>query len=258
MSNAYFQPMDDAVNELDEEAVNGFMARVFGWMFVGLLVTALTTLAIVMGINSSQAFADFIATAFQFIIIIVILQVVLVGSLSWRIYTMQPGTAKFLFLVYAMSNGLTVGLVSVLFAAEMGGWATLGVAFGITALSFGLMALYGFFTGRDLSGFMNLLYMALIGFILISLATWLFNVEMNFFILVAGLGIFLGLVAAKTNVIKNHYARVALANSGEYGSEEHAAQEALASNLAIIGALTLYLSFINIFMLILRIMGRRR
>jgi len=257
----YFEQLDVRFNQVDETAVNAYVLKVFGWMFFGLLITTLSTMGIIIGINSSPAFVEFINTAFNFVLIIFIAQVILVSVISARVTKMNPFTAKFLYVLYAASNGLTVGLVSVLFAAEIGGMGIIGAAFGITTVSFGVMALYGYFTGKDLTRFSSLLRMALFGLILVMVVNWFLGSDMmGYIISVVGLFIFLGLVAADTNKIKNHFAQVALGSSDETNQAMgvRVDQAALASNLAIVGALMLYLDFINIFMFVLRLLGRRR
>ncbi|MCL2285943.1 MAG: Bax inhibitor-1/YccA family protein [Firmicutes bacterium] len=249
------------ISLLEEYAINSYVAKVFGWMFFGLLVTTLTTVAIVVGTNASMAFAQFIATALEFTLAIVIVQFVLVFFMSARVHRMHPSTAKLLYVVYAALNGLTFGLIVYIFGAYYVGMSTVVAAFGITAVSFGVMAVYGFVTRSDLTNIGNLLIMGLFGVIIAGVANWfLGNTFLEFIIIVGGLGIFLGLVAYHTNRIKNCYAQVALYGDNPDGTLTWE-QEALASNLAIHGALTLYLAFINIFLRVLILLasrGRRR
>jgi len=247
---------------VDQYAINSFVAKVFGWMFLGLVITTLTTLALIYGIYTNEAFAQFIETAMNLMLIIFIVQFGLVHFISARVHRTNPGTAKLLYVVYAMLNGLTFGLIVYFFGAYVVGMSTVAAAFGITAVSFGIMAIYGLTTKHDLTHYGSLLVMGLIGIIIASVVNWfLGNSMLEFIILVGGLAIFLGLVAVHTERIKNCYAQVVLHGDNPDGSltEE---QEALASNLAIHGALTLYLAFINIFlkilMLLARAKGRRR
>jgi len=243
---------------VDEYAVNAYIAKVFGWMFIGLLVTTLTTVGIIFGVNLSYAFTAFVDTMFSMVLVVFIAQVILVSVISARVAKMNPTTAKLLYVLYAVTNGFTVGLVAVLISTQIGGLYTLGVAFGVTTLSFGIMAVYGLKTNQDLTRFSSLLRMALIGLIIAVVANlFLGNSALDLLIIVGGLILFLGLVAADTNKIKNHFAQVALYGD-ESGDEQALSQEALASNLAIVGALMLYLDFINIFMFILRLLARRR
>ena len=258
----FFQAADPRLAQVDEAAVNGYVVKVFGWMFFGLLVTTIATVAIVIGM-SDPAFAQLVTSLIQSpaIFVVFLAQIGLVWVISARVMTMNPGTAKLLYVVYASLNGLTVGLIAILFSMQIGGIHVLGTAFGLTAASFGAMALYGYFTGRDLTSFSSLLRMALIGLILIMVVNiFLGSSTMSFAISIVGLFIFLGLVAADTNKIKNHFARVALGSTNESRAAMgiNIEQEALASNLAIVGALMLYLDFINIFLFILRLLGGRR
>jgi hypothetical protein len=249
------------ISMVDESAVNAYVARVFGWMFVGLFVTAATTVAIIWGMDVSPAFADFVWGALNLFMVIVIVELALVWAISGRVTKMNPGTAKALYLLYAVLNGLTFGFIAVLFAYTfVDGLYTIGLAFGITAASFGIMAIYGLVTNTDLTRFRNLLFMGLIGLIIASIANAWFigSWGFDFIIIVGGLLLFMGLTAYHTHTIKNHYARIALSpNAAEdYGARID--QEALASNLAITGALSLYLAFINMFWFILRLMARLR
>ena len=259
----FFQAADPGLAHVDELAVNAYVVKVFGWMFFGLMVTTLATVGIVMGIGASDAFWNFVVSLLQFpgILVVFVAQIGLVWVISARVMTMNPGTAKMLYVLYASLNGLTVGLIAILFSLQIGGMHVLGTAFGLTAASFGAMALYGYFTGRDLTSFSSLLRMALIGLILVMVVNMFLGSDtMGFAISIVGLFIFLGLVAADTNKIKNHFERMALGSTNESRAAMgiNIDQQALASNLAIVGALMLYLDFINIFLFILRILGGRR
>jgi len=248
------------VNQLDQYAVNAYVARVFGWMFVGLMVTALTTVGIIYGINVNDAFADFIIGMQQIVFLVFIVEFALVIAISARVAKMHPTTAKLMYLLYAVLNGFTFGLFAVLYAYHSGGGIhTLGLAFGMTAVCFGIMAVYGLVTKADLTRFGNLLFMGLIGIIIASVVNiFMGNGMLDFLICVIGLCIFLGITAHRTHMIKHHFAHVALSADAAHGQDEYGyniKQSALASNLAIVGALMLYLAFINIFMFILRLLG---
>jgi len=243
---------------IEESEVNAYVAKVFGWMFLGLVVTALTTGALVYGIAVSDAIAEFVYSVMGMFFVLFIGQLILVHSLSRRVHSMNPTTAKVLYIIYAMSNAFTVGMVVVIYAAYILGPATVAMAFGITAASFGIMAIYGYTTKTDLTRFSSLFTMALIGLIIASIANWfLGNSMLDFLVCVVGLFIFLGLVAVDTHKIKNHYAQVAIRAYNEDGTVNYE-QQTLASNLAIVGALMLYLDFINMLLFILRLLGRRR
>ncbi|MCL2406053.1 MAG: Bax inhibitor-1/YccA family protein [Defluviitaleaceae bacterium] len=247
-------------NQVDQYAINAYVARVFGWMFIGLLVTALTTIGIIYGINVNEAFADFIIGMQQVVFLVFIAEFFIVVAISARVTKMNPTTAKLMYLVYAVLNGFTFGLFAVLYAYHSGGGIhTLGMAFGLTAVCFGIMAAYGLITKADLTRFSNLLFMGLIGIIIASVANiFMGNGMLDFLICVIGLFLFLGITAHRTQMIKNHFAHVALSANANHGQDEYGynlQQSALASNLAIVGALMLYLAFINIFMFILRLFG---
>jgi len=255
--NEYPNTVD--INQLDQHAVNAYVARVFGWMFFGLMVTALTTIGIIYGVNINEAFADFIIRMQQIVILVFIVEFMLVIAISARVAKMNPSTAKLLYLLYAVLNGFTFGLFAVLYAHHSGGGIhTLGLAFGMTAVCFGVMAVYGLVTKADLTRFGNLLFMGIIGIVIASVANiFMGNGMLDFLICVVGLFIFLGITAHRTHMIKHHFAHVALSADANQGQDEygHTQQSALASNLAIVGALMLYLAFLNIFMFILRLLG---
>jgi len=244
------------VSQCDQQAVNAYVIKVFGWMFFGLLVTALTTFGIIYGINVNEAFADFIIGMQSVVFVVFIIEFALVVAISARVQKMNPTTAKLLYFVYAILNGFTFGLFAVLYAYHTGGGLhTLGMAFGISALCFGIMAVYGLVTKADLTRFGNLLWMGLIGIIIISVVNiFMRSGPLDFLICVVGLVLFLGITAHRTHMIKNHFAQVALSTEyqDEYG---YTRQSAVASNLAIVGALMLYLAFLNIFMFVLRLIG---
>jgi hypothetical protein len=258
MQNNYYQPHTIHAQP-DESAVNAYVAKVFGWMFAGLMITCLSTVVIMYGIEASEAFAGFIGAAMRMIMIIFVGQVILVWQISAKVTKLNPSTAKALYVLYSVLNGLTFGLVAVLYAAQTGNGAyTLGMAFGITAVSFGVMAVYGMVTKTDITRFGSLFRMALIGLIILMVVNWFMGSSgLDYLICIAGLFIFLGLTAYDTKMIKSYYAQVAI-NGPEQGSGfEGVDREALASNLAIVGALKLYLDFINMFMFILRLLSRR-
>jgi FtsH-binding integral membrane protein len=174
---------------------------------------------------------------------------------------MNPTTSKLLFMLYAAMNGLTFGFVAVLFAYQVfeNPMGTIGLAFGITSVTFGIMAVYGMITRSDLTRFGNLLFMGLIGLIIASVANWFIGGAMlDLVVIVGGLFLFMGLTAYHTHNIKHPFAQIALADNGAEAIGARVDQEALASNLAITGALSLYLAFINMFWFILRILARIR
>jgi len=253
-----------AVGSADEGAANAFVAKVFGWMFLGLLVTCVSTFLIMLGINVSDAFANFIMNLSRVVLVVFLIEVLLVGVIHARVAKMNPATATLLYIVYSALNGFTLGLFALLYAGSM---QALGVAFGVTAVSFGAMSVYGLVTKSDVTRFGNLFKMGLIGVILLSVVNiFLRNGAMEFVICIVGLFVFLGLTAYDTNRIKNVFAKAAHGDGAEGAviyetdarGEIAADRGALAHNLAIIGALMLYLDFINMFLFILRLFGGGR
>ena len=236
--------------DISDGEVNRYVAKVFGWMFIGLMITCLSTVGIITGINISDAFADTIAMLSRVVLPIFLVQVFLVGFISARVAKMNPATAIVLYAVYAAVNGFTIGLFALLY---VGSAQVIAAAFGVTALSFGIMAFYGMVTKSDLTKAGNLLKMGLIGvFIVMVVNIFLRSSALEFLICIVGLFVFLGLTAYDTKKIKTQYAPAALYGTGEVGG---IGQQALASNLAIAGALALYLDFLNMFMFILRLFG---
>jgi len=244
---------------VEDYIVNAYVTKVFVWMFFGLLITAATTGGIIWAMGGTEyALLEFFERS-QFVFFALFIgQLILVYSISAKVQKLNPVTAKVLYIIYAMSNGLTVGMIVTMYAMYVVGIATVAMAFGITAVSFGIMAIYGLVTKKDLTSFGSLLFAGLIGIIIASVANWFIGSSMlDFLICVAGLFIFLGLVAVDTYKIKNYFARVAVESHNPDGTVDMN-QAVLASNLAIYGALMLYLDFVNMLLFILRLLGRRR
>jgi FtsH-binding integral membrane protein len=165
----------------------------------------------------------------------------LVFFLSFRIQQMSQGAAQLTFWAYAAMVGASLASIFLLYTG-----ASIALTFFVTAATFGAMSLYGYTTSRDLSGFGSFLFMGLIGVIIASLANIFFqSPALNFAISVIGVLIFTGLTAWDTQKIKQTYYAV-----GGDGT--------MAGKAAIMGALALYLDFLNIFLFLLRFMGNRR
>lgn len=244
---------------VEDYIVNAFVSKVFVWMFIGLVITAATTAGIIFALGgTTEALEAFFYTSRFIFFVLFVAQIIIIGSLGARIQALNPVTAKILYIVYAMSNGLTVGMLVTMYAMYIVGIGTVVMAFGITGASFGIMAVYGLVSKKDLTSWSSLLFAGLIGVIIASVANWfLGNYMLDFIICVVGLFIFLGLVAVDSYKIKNYFARVAVESQRPDGTVDMD-KAALASNLAIYGALMLYLDFINMLLFILRLLGRRR
>lgn len=217
--------------------VRTFIQQVYGWMAAALAVTGFTALAV-----SRSAVLQNIIFGNSFVFFgLIIGELVLVMVLARRVHAMSASAATASFIFYSMLNGLTM---SVIFLAYTQG--TIARAFFVTAGVFALMTIYGFVTKTDLTRMGNILGMALLGFIVASLVNLFLRSEAFYWIITyAGVVIFVGLIAYDSQRIKE----LALA-----GFEDEEGER----KIAIMGALRLYLDFVNLFLLLLRILGRRR
>ncbi len=223
---------------------SGIMSRVYMWMTAALLLTAGTAYFTA----SSPALLQLIFGNSIAIWVLFIAELGLVMAVSAGINRLSPTTATTLFLLYSVVNGLTLSVI--FFAYELG---TIYQAFAASALTFGAMSLYGYTTKKDLSGLGSYLIMGLIGIIIASVINIFWgNSMMDAIITYIGVFIFVGLTAYDTQKIKQMSAAV------EAGSQMGYVDAAAPRRIAIIGALTLYLDFINLFLYILRLFGRSR
>lgn len=214
-----------------------YMVKVYGWMGFGLLITGF----IAWYTASSEELLGFIFASRWIFFGLIILELVAVGVLVSLINKMTASMATLVFLLYALLNGLTMSLIFVVYTAE-----SIASTFFVTAGTFGVMSIYGYFTKTDLSRWGNLLFMGLVGIMIASIANFFMKSEMLYWITTyAGVLIFVGLTAYDTQKIKR------MNIIGNEGSDEDHKE-------AIMGALTLYLDFINLFLFLLRIFGRRK
>lgn len=173
-------------------------------------------------------------------IVLMLITLGMVFFISFRINRLQPTTAFALFTVYAGLMGVSLASI---FLAYTG--VSITRVFFITAATFGAMSLYGYTTKRDLSGFGSFLFMGLIGIILASLVNiWLASSMMQFVISIVGVLVFVGLTAYDTQQIKEMY------DVNDDGT--------VSGRKAIMGALRLYLDFLNLFIMLLQLFGDRR
>lgn len=211
------------------------MQRVFGKMFLGILVTAFVSL----GIASSPALLEMIFSSRAIFWVLIIAQFGVVIWLSAGINKMSATTASLLFYVYSALTGVTLTPIFFAYTGD-----SIVKTFFITSATFGVMAAYGYITKKDLSKMGSILFMALIGLIVVSLVNFfLASPALTWAISLAGVAIFVGLTAWDTQKIKQMALETDERNVGK---------------LAAIGALTLYLDFINLFLYLLRIFGDRR
>ncbi len=228
-------PQDVEVHRQAAELERTFMAKVYAWMTGGLLTTAVVALLTA----SSPTMVNYIVNSSLFWVLL-IAELLLVIGLSAMIEKISPAVATGAFLLYSAVSGLTLSIVFLMYTQ-----ASIASTFFVTAGTFGAMSAYGYLTKRDLSGWGSFLYMGLIGLIIASVVNIFLHNEMVYWVVTyAGILIFVGLTAYDTQKIKQFAAQ--------------GASHADAHKAAIMGALKLYLDFINLFLLLLRLLGRRR
>lgn len=225
-----------------QEGLNSFMMRVFAWMFCGLLLTAGASYALAIMMYVSPV-ALSVASSPIFLFALIIIEFVLVFRLSASINKISVVSAKVMFMLYSVVNGFTLSYIFLLY-----GGGLVGQAFIYAAIFFGVMGLYGFFTKTDLSSMRKIFTVGLISIIIASVINiFMRSSGFDFLICIIGLGLFVGLTAYDMQKIKNHFYETATVSGEE-----------MASKIAILGALTLYLDFVNMFLYILRLLGRKR
>lgn len=214
-----------------------FMTKVYGWMSFALIITGF----IAMYTATNEALLQMIFGSNITIIILIIAQFGMVAALAGWVNKMSANTATMIFILYAALNGLTFSGIFIVYTA-----ASIASTFFITAGTFALMSIYGYTTKSDLTKWKNILFMGLLGIIIASLVNmFMQSTTMYWIITYAGVLIFVGLTAYDTQKIKN------MNIIGNEGTDEDKKE-------AIMGALTLYLDFINLFLYLLRIFGKRK
>ena len=223
--------------QLDLQAgVSSYISKIFGTMFLGLLITAISALFTA----TSETMINLLYAS-SMVFVFIIAELVLVLVLSARITKIKYSTALIMYYAYAILNGIT--LSSIFFVYDMG---VVYTAFLTTAISFGIMAIYGITTKKDLTKIGSLLVMLLIGVVVASLINIFVGSEsFDLVISFIAVAVFVGLVAFDTQKLKSYY--FASLNDPQ-----------LQRKIGIMGALSLYLDFINIFLYLLRIFGNRR
>ncbi len=225
------------VTQARQEASTIFLAKVFNWMAIGLAVTGVVAY---MTAESGMA-RTLIASPLFFILVLA--ELGMVFFLSARIDKIQPATATGLFLGYSLLNGLTLSVIFLAYTR-----ASIASTFLVTAGMFGAMAIYGLVTKRDLSGMGSFMFMGLVGILLASIVNiFLKSSGLYWAISAIGVLVFVGLTAYDVQKIKN---------IGEEGIMQQG--ESAIRRGAIIGALALYLDFINLFLMLLRFFGGSR
>ena len=213
------------------------MKSVYMWMTLALGITGVVALYVA---QSTELMYSIFSNSILFWGLI-IAEVVLVMVISARIHKISFSTALFLFMIYSLINGLTLSVIFAAYTKE-----SVATTFFVTAGTFGVMSLIGYFTKKDLSKLGGILYMLLIGLVIATIVNifWA-NSAMYWIITYAGVLIFVGLTVYDTNKIKQ------LLEINQGCGE-------VTQKIALIGALTLYLDFINLFLYLLRLLGERK
>ncbi len=239
--NDYDSPQifDGAVYQ-DEAAVSRFVSNVFSWMVAGLLLTGTVAYyfaasgawSLLISASGGMSVLGWVALLSPFAFVL---------AMNMGVERWSAGAIVALFLGFAAVMGISLSSIFLVYAGT-----TIFQVFGITSLTFLVMAIVGYTTKQDLTSFGQLMFMALIGIILASVVNWfLASAALDYIISIVGVLVFVGLIAYDTQKVKRIGAGV------EYGT-------ASATKLAILGATALYLDFVNLFLFLLRLFGGRR
>ena len=218
-----------------EERITTFLRSVYGWMCAGLAITA----GVAFFVASSPTMAETLIRTPFVMMGLVIAQLGLVFTLSLRVQRMSAGTASALFVAYSALTGVTMSFVLLAYTAQ-----SVASTFAISSGMFGAMALYGTTTSRSLAGWGQFLFMGLIGVVIASIVGMFWqNDGLQFVLGFIGVIVFTGLTAYDAQRLKAMAVSLPSGGTGAY---------------AVVGALTLYLDFINLFLMLLRFTGDRR
>lgn len=219
------------------ELQRAFVTKVYGWMMAGLMVTGIIALVTI----NTPALLELVFSSQWSFLGLVFAQLGLVIWLSARVDKMSASTATIVFVAYSALTGLTLSAIFLLYTA-----ASLATTFFVSAGTFGAMSAYGYLTKRDLTSMGSFLMMGLIGLVLASIVNLFLNNETVYWIATyVGILIFVGLTAYDTQKIKE------MSSASLQGEETE-------QKGAVMGALRLYLDFINLFLLMLRVLGNRK
>jgi uncharacterized protein len=218
-----------------DERVTTFLRSVYAWMCAGLAITAVVAL----GVASSPELMRSIARVPFAFMGLMLAELGLVIYLSARVEKMEASTAALLFALYSALNGVTFSFILLAYTGE-----SIAGTFIVSAGMFGALALYGTTTSRSLAGWGQFLFMGLIGVVLASIVGIFWQNDAFQFVLgFIGVIVFTGLTAYDAQRLKQMAVALPSGRMGSY---------------AVVGALTLYLDFINLFLMLLRFMGNRR
>ena len=224
-----------------DQGLRSYMLGVYNYMASGLAVTGAVAAGTYMLAVQNGELTPFGMTLFQspLMWVFVLAPVALVFFLSFRVHAMRAATAQAVFWVYAALNGVAFSTLGLVYSGN-----SITRVFFISAATFGALSLWGYTTKRDLTGWGSFLFMGLVGIIIASLVNlFMASTALQFVISVVGVLVFAGLTAYDTQKIKEMYFE---ADDSETMSKK-----------ILMGALNLYLDFINLFLMLLRLFGNR-
>jgi hypothetical protein len=263
----YASPFGRAAGRVDAATVDAglraYMLRIYNYMAIGLAITGLAALGVYMAavtgdpagaVKSATGAAIRVAegqylTSFGYAMyvsplkwVLMLAPLAMVFAISFGINRLKPATAQMLFWAFSALMGISLSSIFLVYTHT-----SIVRVFFITAASFGALSLYGYTTKRDLTGMGSFLMMGLFGIILASLVNlFIASTMLQFIVSVIGVLVFAGLTAWDTQRLKNDYIYGYASEGGE-----------VAEKAAITGALSLYLNFINLFTLLLQLLGQR-
>ena len=235
MENQISTPSKDQLGIKSYQAL--FITKVYNWMALALFITGLVSYFVA----SSPEMLNIIVGSKMVFYGILIAELLLVIYLTRSIQKLSQNMVIAGFLIYAILNGLTMSIIFLIYTSN-----SIATTFYVTAGTFGAMSLYGYYTKKDLTSLGNMAMMALIGIIIASIVNIFLQNEMMYWIVTyLGVAVFVALTAYDTQKLK------------ELGSRGFVNDESM-EKTSILGALTLYLDFINLFLFLLRIFGNRK
>lgn len=233
------QGYDIAFNDVFQKDFAALMRKVYLWMTFALLITGFTAYFAANSVTMMDAMMNHCELFFG----IAIAELVLVFMISSRINRLSLAQATVLFILYSLLNGFTLPFVFLAYTDE-----SVGEVFMVTAATFGAMTLYGYTTKKDMTSVGKLLLFALVGLIIATLVNIFLRLTLlSLLVSYAGVVVFVGLTAYDTQKIKKM-----LLEESKYGGGE------TSQKIALLGALSLYLDFINLFLHLIKIMGKKR
>ena len=234
--DAAFGRVDAIRREGIDEGLRAYMLGVYNYMAAGLAVSGI----IAYFVSASPAIFTTIYTNTALTWFVMLAPLAFILALTFGIQKMKASTVQALYWAFAITMGISLSSIFVVYTS-----ASIARVFFITAATFGAMSLYGYTTKKDLTGWGSFLFMGLIGIIIASVVNFFMaSAALDFAISVIGVLVFVGLTAYDTQKIRNEYSEL---DSGE-----------VATKKSVFGALRLYLDFINLMLMLLRLFGSRR